>query len=152
MSSTVQIVLALKTTLATVPGVDKSSTDEYLPPINTADTALIIPAFGQESEYGTNSFSNTSTYQTHRFRCEFWVKHKGNNADLTQRARERAAAATKAVTNDPTLGGVVETIGWYNGKSFDPTMRAEIADNLVTIGPASYLPVTLFVTVTDFDL
>ncbi len=145
-----EIVAALKVVFDTVPAIDSLSTDEYLPPITTADTALIIPAFGQQSRFGSTNLTGVVDYQCHRFRCELWVKHTGNNASLTQRARAVAAAAMKALMDDPTLGGVVDSIGWFNGDSLDVAIDAEINEQLVTVGSVSFLPVVIMVSVTDF--
>lgn len=153
MSSMPTIVAAIVTALSSVTAITATSTDEYLPPITTTDTALIIPAFGQQSRFGVMDLSGATGYQTHRFRVELWVKHKGSNADLTQRARAVAAAAVRAFLDHPTLGGSVETIGWFDGvSSFDYAIDAEIADQLVAVGNASYLPVTIMLSVTDFSL
>jgi len=152
MSTISQIVAALKNTFDTVPAIDQLSTDEYLPPINTQNTALIIPAFGMQSEIGEMTFGGGAMYQTHRIRCELWVKHTGNNADLTQRTRAVTTDAIRALTDDSDLGGVVEYIGWYGGRTADRSISVDVADNLVTIGSASYLISTLIVPVTDFSL
>lgn len=150
MTTIATIVGGLKTVIETVSAIDQASTDEYLPPINTADTALIIPAFGQESEVGIINLG-AGTYQTHRFRCELWVKHNGDNANLTQRARAVGSDVVRALLDDPTLGGVVDSVGFYDGNNFDYTIRAETADGLVELGGVPYLVVTVIVPVTDFS-
>jgi hypothetical protein len=151
MSTIAQIVTALRTTLTSnLSQVDQWSTDEYLPPIQTANTALIIPAFGQQSEAGLLNLGGDE-YQTHRIRCEFWVKHNGVNANLTQRARAIAGEAVRVLMTNPTLGGAVETVGYYNGSSFEYIIRTEIAEGMVEVGGGSYCIVTVLVPVTDFN-
>jgi hypothetical protein len=151
MSSIATIVGALRTTL-TVSGVDQASTDEYLPPIQTANTALIIPAMGMRSQFGTYNFEDTSNYQVHFIRCEYWVKHTGNNASLTQRARAVLAAGVRALFDNTTLSGAVDTVGAWNGSGFDVSIEASISEQLIEVGGAAFLVATLIVPVTDFSL
>lgn len=150
MANISAIVAAIKTTLASnLPQIDQSSTDEYLPPIQTADTALIIPAFEQETEFGLTTL-NGNTYAVHRIRVELWVKHAGNNASLTQRARQIAYDAVRILMENRTLGGVVLKVDSWNTLNFSNTILSRVADGLVEIGGASYCIVTISLPVTDF--
>ena len=99
---------ALKTVLATTSGVDQSSTSEYLPPIQTANTALIITPFGKESRFGIESFADTSaSWQAHRIRCEFWTKHTGSNSTTMSRAWDIGSAAVR-FCSPIKHGGVID--------------------------------------------
>lgn len=145
---TAAIVGGLKTIISAIAAVDQFSTDDYLPPINTIDTALVIPAFGQETETARMGMDG-SRYQAHKFRCELWVKHTGNNANLTQRARAVGSAAIEAILASPTLGGVVDTVGFFDGRRFDYLIRSETANEMIEVGGIPYLVVTIIVPVTD---
>jgi hypothetical protein len=151
MATMPNIVAAIVTATSGVTAIDKTSTDEYLPPITTANTALIIPAFGQQTRAGLTSFDVADFYETHRIRCELWVKHNGNNANLTQRARAVAKSFISAIYAAPTLGGAVDSIGWFDGNGFDYAIDAQIAEQMVNVGGVTFLPITIMVTVTDFS-
>lgn len=151
MATIAQIVTALASTLTSnIAQIDQSSTGEYLPSIKTANTALIIPAFGQESEAGILNLAGDE-YQTHRIRCEFWVKHTGDNASLTTRTRAIAGEAVRVLMTNSTLGDVVHTVGYYNGTDFEYVIRTTVADGLIEVGGAPYCVVTVLVPVTDFN-
>lgn len=146
---TAAIVGGLKTIISAISAVDQATTDDYFPPIKTADTALVITAFGQETETGRLD-QGGSRYQAHRFRCELWVKHNGSDASLTQRARAVGSAAVEAILASPTLGGVVDTVGFYDGRRFDYLVRSETANEMIEVGGIPYLVITIIVPVTDF--
>ncbi len=143
---------ALKTVLATVSGVDQSSTSEYLPPIQTANTALIITPFGKESRFGIESFADaTASWQAHRIRCEFWTKHTGDNATTMSRAWDIGSAAVTVLLANQTLGGVIDTIGFFDGNSsFDYDIDAVTDDEMIEIAGIAYLRTVVVVPLSDF--
>lgn len=143
---------ALETVLSAVSGVDQSSTDDYMPPVNTANTALIITPFGKESVYGIKSFADTSaSWQTHQIRCEFWTKHTGNNATTMSRAWDIGGAAVAALMANPTLSSTIDTIGLYDGVSgFDYTIEARTEEEMLEVGGIPYVRTIVVVPVSDF--
>lgn len=143
---------ALKTVLATVSGVDQSSTSEFLPPIQTANTALIITPFGKESRFGIESFADiAASWQAHRIRCEFWTKHTGSNSITMSRAWDIGSAAVTVLLANQTLGGVIDTIGFFDGDGgFDFDIDAVTDDEMIEIAGVPYLRTVVNVPLTDF--
>jgi len=142
----------LKTVLSAVSGVDQSATDSYLPSVQTVDTALIITPFGKESRFGINTFGDTAaTWQAHRIRCEFWTKHMGLDSSTMTRAWDIGSAAVVALYASPTLGGVIDSIGFWDGsQSFDYQIDAVTDDQMLEIAGVPYLRTVVIVPVSDF--
>jgi hypothetical protein len=133
------LVGTLRTLLAAIADVDQASVNEYLPPIQTAKIALIIPPFRQRTRVrlgSTNSTSGTGDtgfyYHLHRIPCEFWVKHTGNNADTWTLAREIGVEACAVLAQSSNIDLVNNEI------------EAEVADMPVVVGSATYFVVTVF--------
>ena len=153
MTDITNIVEAIATVLtAAIPAIDANSKDDFLPAVDTDDTALVLPVFGQESEYGTYNLTDTANYQSHRLRAELWVKHLGDVGDTTTRTRERIAQAVKALRDSDDLGlGAGVTVATFDGRTFDVRIEASVAADPVDIGGVPFIVITLIVPVTKFD-
>lgn len=151
MSTVSQIANALKARLETLPGVDQASTDSYLPPVETDDIALVIPPLGQETQVWTQTARRTPLFQSHRIRCEFWVKLVTGNLPLTlQRTREIGLMAIRDLLAEPTLNGTVQSIGHFGPGSNQVSITCDVADVPVQIAGVPYLVATVLVPLTDY--
>lgn len=151
MSTVTQIANRLKERLSTLPDVDQASIDTYLPPVETERVALIIPPLGQETRVDARTPTRNINLQSHRIRCEFWVKVNTGKLALTLgRAREIGLEAIRLLLTDQTLGGVVSHVGHFGQGSNQLTMTAEVADIPIEIGGVPYLVVTVIVPVIDY--
>lgn len=151
MSTVTTIVTRLKERLATLPDVDQASIDTYLPPVETERIALIIPPLGQETRVDAQTPTRTINLQSHRIRCEFWVKIDTGKLALTlRRAREIGLDAIWLLLTDQTLGGVVSHVGNYGQGSNQKTLTAEVADIPIEIGGVPYIVVTVIVPLIDY--
>jgi hypothetical protein len=117
MSTVTQIKLALKARLATLTDVDQAEIDSYLPPVLTKRIALVIPPFGQETRVdrltsqGRFALADVPVMQSHRLRCEFWVKiDTGNLAQTLRRASDIPLEAIRLLMADQELGGAVSRV------------------------------------------
>lgn len=148
-----QIANAITAVLtAAMPEIDASSVDDFLPAVATEDTALILPVFGQRSEFGTYNLSAGTNYQAHRLRVELWVKHLGNVADTTGRTRERISQAVRALRTTPDLNlGDSFDVSYFDGRNYDPTIEASVADEPIEVAGVPFILATLIVPVTMFD-
>ena len=152
MSTVNQIVSALKAKLETLPGVDASSSDVYLPPVESQSIALIIPPFGQETRVEALSARRGQLMQSHRIRCEFWVKiNTGDLATTLARAREIGLLACRALIADQSLGEKVSRVGFYGHGSEGPRVDVEVTDRPVQIAQAPYIVVTVIIGVIDYS-
>lgn len=137
---------------AAMTAIDASSVNDFLPAVATVDTALILPVFGQQSEFGTYNLQSGANYQSHRLRVELWVKHLGNVADTTGRTRERIAQAVRALRSTPDLGlGDSYDVSYFDGRNYDPTIEASVADEPVEVAGVPFVLATLIVPVCKFD-
>lgn len=150
MSTVSQICEALRVRLSTLPGVDQSTIDEYLPPVKTEMIALVIPPLDQKSQTWWVSARRTPLFQSYKIRCEFWIKLDTANLSLTlQRAREIGRLAIRALIAEPTLSGAVQLVGVY-GRDAKPLIETEVADRPITIAGVPYMVATIVVPVTDY--
>ncbi len=137
---------------AAMPQIDASSANDFLPAVATADTALILPVFGQRSEFGTYNLQSGANYQSHRLRVELWVKHLGDVAATTGRTRERISQAVRALRTTPDLGlGDSVDVSYFDGRNYDPTIEASVADEPIEVAGVPFILATLIVPVTKFD-
>lgn len=148
-----QIADTIKTVLtAAMPEIDASSVYEFLPAVATEDTALIVPVFGQQSEFGTYNLNAGANYQSHRLRIELWVKHLGSVPDTTARTRERISQAVRALRTTPDLNlGDSFDVSYFDGRNYDPTIEASVADEPIEVAGVPFILATLIVPVTMFD-
>lgn len=151
MSTVSQICEALRVRLAALPGVDQSSIDSYLPPVETDGIALVIPTLGMETQVWSQTARRTPLFQSHRIRCEFWVKLNTGNLRLTlERAREISLMAIRDLLAEPTLNGVVQHVGHFGPGSNQLAISAEVTEVPVQIAGVPYLVATVIVPVTDY--
>lgn len=152
MSTVSQICEQIRARLATLPDVDKSSIDLYFPPIETQRIALIIPPFGQQTQVHTLTSGRKQIFQSHRIRCEFWIKlDAGKLALCLQRAREIGQEAARLLIVEPGLSGTTSHVGHYGPGGSAPMITAEVADQAAEVGNASYLVCVMTVPVIDYD-
>lgn len=137
---------------AAMPEIDASSANDFLPAVSTVDTALILPVFGQQSEFGTYNLNAGSNYQSHRLRVELWIKHQGDVSDTTERTRVRIAQAVRALRTTPDLDlGDSYEVSYFDGRNYDPTIEASVADEPIEVAGVPFILATLIVPVTKFD-
>ena len=151
MTTLSDIAQALLDALSDIEGVDQSSISDYLPAVTTRSAALLIPLMLTQSVYGYTGMeeAGTPSWQSHRMQAEFWVKHTGSNSDLVERVRVIQQAAPLALAQDMTLGGTVDTLAWTeDGENLDYRIITRTDNELVMIGGAPYLRVTVEVAVT----
>jgi hypothetical protein len=146
------IVTALNSSLATTlsADIDQTSIDEFLPAITTQKAALVWPVFGTVSVYGPYSLSLTVTYEAHQIPLEIWVKHGGDIATTTTRVRALVGNVAEALQAITTLGGLIETIGFYDGEAFDGRITAVVADEVESSSEIPYIIITVTIPVTVF--
>lgn len=147
MTTVTSIFEELQTILSALVAVDESSIDDYLPPIETANTALVITPLEMSSVLSPEGHSGLRMMRSHRIRCEFWVKDAGVIADTLDTAREIAADAATLLRADPTLNGTVLGLIYMEGDTGDQTITAEVSDVLVQVGNHMFLPVAMMVPV-----
>ena len=151
MSTVTQICDALITRLKTLPGVDQSSRDVYLPAIESQYISLIIPPLGQQTQVWTQTARRTPLFQSHRIRCEFWVKlDSGDIPGTLQRAREIGLLAIRSLLDEPTLGGVVQNVGHFGPGSNQMSIECDVAETPVVAAKVPYLVATVIVPLTDY--
>ncbi len=152
MSTVAQICAELVTLLGALPNVDQASKDIYEPPITTRAIALIITPFGQQGQVWTQTARRTPLFQSHRIRCEFWVKlNTGGLQQTMALAREIALLAIRALVNDTTnLGGTVQSVGHYGPGSNQLSIEYEVADRPTSINGIPYIVAVVDVPVTDY--
>lgn len=156
MSTVTQIKMALKARLATLTDVDQAEIDSYLPPVLTKRIALVIPPFGQETrvDYVTSSgsrFAQKVVMQSHRLRCEFWVKvDTGNLAQTLRRASDIPLEAIRLLMGDQELGGAVSRVGNFGAGDNRWSITSETIDRPVEIAGVPYIVVVVNVPVIDY--
>ena len=144
------VAAAIMDVLSGVSVVDQSSVVNYLPAVQTQNTCLIIPPMRQQSVYGwrTLDAGTTPQWESHRYFCEFWVKYRGNDSELVSRVRTVLDEVPARLMADQTLGGTVTTIGWTeDGEDVDVRVRTNVDNELLLVGDARYLRVTVEVPV-----
>ena len=144
------VAAALLNALNDVSTVDQSSAVNYLPAVQTENTCLLIPPMRQQSVYGwrTLGAGTTPQWESHRYFCEFWVKYRGNDSELVTRVRTVLDEVPARLMADQTLGGTVTTIGWTeDGELIDVRVRMNVDNELLLVGDARYLRVTVEVPV-----
>lgn len=151
MSTVTQICDALITRLAALPNVDQCSRDVYLPLIESQRICLIIPPLGQQTQVWTQTARRTPLFQSHRIRCEFWVKlDSGNMAATLAMTREIGLLAIRSLLDEPTLGGVVQSVGHFGPGSNQMSIECDVAETPVVASKVPYLVATVIVPLTDF--
>ncbi|MCR4303212.1 MAG: hypothetical protein NUV63_03145, partial [Gallionella sp.] len=84
-------------------------------------------------------------------RCEFWTKHTGSNSITMGRAWDIGSAAVTVLLANQTLGGVIDTIGFFDGDGgFDFDIDAVTDDEMIEIAGVPYLRTSVVVPLTDF--
>lgn len=152
MATLDQVVTQVKTILTTaLPQIDQSSTDEYLPPIKTADTALIIPAFGMQTEVNRVTIQGTIYQRRYTIRIEFWVKHLGSNSGLTQRVRTLVKGVDEALAENLTLNSTVGVTGGFAATQFELPVQTVVDDGMIEIGGAAYCRVVTTLRFADLE-
>lgn len=151
MASDIDPILdALIATLqAALPQIDQASKGDFLPPVKTADTALILPPFGYRTEVEIWNLAG-ETYQIHRLPAELWVKHQGDDSDTAARVRTAILDTVTAVQADQTLSGTVDSVGAYNGQGFELQIEGAVDDLPVEVGGVPYVVARLTIPVTIF--
>ncbi len=157
MSTVTQIKLALKARLATLTDVDQAEIDSYLPPVLTKRIALVIPPFGQETRVdrltsqGRFALADVPVMQSHRLRCEFWVKiDTGNLAQTLRRASDIPLEAIRLLMADQELGGAVSRVGNFGAGDNRWSITSETIDRPVEIAGVPYIVVVVNVPVIDY--
>lgn len=151
MSTVTQICDALIMRLKHLPGVDQTSRDTYLPAIESEHISLIIPPLGQQTQVWTLTARRNPVFQSHRIRCEFWVKLDTGNMALTlERTREIGLWAIRDLLAEPTLGGMVQSVGHFGPNSNQMSIECDVAETPVLASKVPYLVATVIVPVTDF--
>ena len=90
----------------------------------------------------------TPQWESHRYFCEFWVKYRGNDSELVGGCAPVFDEVPARLMADQTLGGTVETIGWTeDGDLIDVRVRTNVDNELLLVGDARYLRVTVEVPV-----
>lgn len=152
MSTVTEICEQIRERLAGIADVDKSSIDLYLPPVETRSIALIIPPLGQQTQVHTLTSGRKQIFQSHRIRCEFWIKlDVGRLALCLRRAREIGLEAARLLIVEPGLSGTTAHVGHYGQGGAAPTITADVADQAVEIGNSPYLVCVMTVPVIDYD-
>ena len=152
MSSVNDIAAAVLATCSALAAVDQASLSEYLPSVTTESVALIIPPFGQTTRVESVGVGNAVYVQSHRLRCEFWVKiNTGALATTLAKAREIGLDAAKALLEDKTLGGTVSYVGFYGNDGVGPAIDIDVATVPVQIGQGLFIIATLFLPVVDMQ-
>jgi len=144
------VAAAIMDVLSGVSVVDQSSVVNYLPAVQTQNTCLIIPPMRHQAVYGwrTLGAGTAPQWESHRYFCEFWVKYRGNDSELVGRVRTVLDEVPARLMADQTLGGTVETIGWTeDGDLIDVRVRTNVDNELLLVGDARYLRVTVEVPV-----
>jgi hypothetical protein len=155
MSTVTEICLALKALLETIPDVDESSIDSFFPAATTRKVALIIPPFGHRTRVEAKTAQRAVLYQSHRIRCEFWVKVDNGNLQATSaRAREIGLAACRLLMREDAhsnpLRDTVSKVGFYGLDGPGPALEVEVTDRPVQIGQVPYIVATVLVGVIDY--
>lgn len=149
MTTVTVLKKALKGLLSTITDVDVATVDSYLPPVETRSIALVIPPFGQQTRTdvlttsgGKFVLEKKQVAESHRVRCEFWVKLDSGKLPLTlARASDIPQEAIRLLLATPTLGGLVDRIGNYGTGSDRQTIEAETIDRPVEIAGVPYIVV-----------
>ena len=144
------VAAAIMDTLSGVSVVDQSSVVNYLPAVQTQNTCLIIPPMRHQAVYGWRTLGAGATpqWESPRYFCEFWVKHRGSDSDLVTRVRTVLDEVPGLLMADQTLAGTVTAIGWTeDGDSIDVRVRTSVDGELLLVGDARYLRVTVEVPV-----
>ncbi len=155
MTTPTQIKLALKALLSTITDVDVATIDSYLPPVETRSIALVIPPFGQQNRVdvlttGGSKFmpEQKTVMESHRIRCEFWVKLDTGKLPLTLgRASDIPHEVIALLLAHPTLNGVVDRVGNYGSGSDRQTIDSDTLDRPVEIAGVPYIVITVNVPV-----
>lgn len=151
MSTVTQICDALIARLRTLPDVDQYSRDVYLPLIDSQRICLIIPPLGQQTQVWTQTARRAPLFQSHRIRCEFWCKlDSGKVPEVLSRAREIGLLAIRSLLSEPTLGGVVQSVGHFGPGSNQMSIECDVAETPVVASKVPYLVATVIVPVTDY--
>ena len=156
MSTVTQIKLALKARLAKLTDVDQAEIDSYLPPVLTKRIALVIPPFDQQTRVDIVTANNSRfgpkvVMQSHRLRCEFWVKvDTGNLAQTLRRASDIPLEAIHSLMLDQALGGVVSRVGNFGAGDNRWSITSETIDRPVEIAGVPYIVVVVNVPVIDY--
>ena len=157
MSTVTQIKMALKARLATLTDVDQAEIDSYLPPVLTKRIALVIPPFGQETRVdrltsqGRFTLADAPVMQSHRLRCEFWVKiDTGNLAQTLRRASDIPLEAIRLLMADQDLGGAVSRVGNFGQGDNRWAITSETIDRPVEVAGVPYIVVVVNVPVIDY--
>lgn len=156
MSTVHQVKLALKSLLSQISGVDQAELDNYLPPVKTQKIALVIPPFGQLTRVDQltstgNRFARKPVMQSHRIRCEFWVKIDTGNLALTlQRASDIPLEAIQLLMMNQTLGGAVSHVGNYGQGDNNKSIESETIDQPIQVAGVAYIVVVVNVPVIDY--
>lgn len=145
------IAAALVATLdAGLSQVDQASTGDFLPSVKTANIALIAPAFGYRTQIGYANL-NADLYRNHWLPVEFWIKHTGSDSDAMDRARKVIDDALAVLLADETLSGAVDTLGTYDGETFDFVIEAEVVEAPMDTGQGVvFLLARMTVPVVEF--
>lgn len=158
MSTVAQIKRALLDRLATLADVDQAEIDNYVPPIRTKKIALVIPPFGQETRVDVLTSAGSrwqpgsqKTMQSHRLRCEFWVKiDTGDLAGTLQRASEIPLDAIALLMRDQTLNGTVDRVGNFGQGDNRWSISSETIDRPIQVAGVPYVVVVVNVPVIDY--
>ena len=157
MTTVTQIKMALKARLATLTDVGQAEIDSYLPPVLTKRIALVIPPFGQETRVdrltsqGRFTLANAPVMQSHRLRCEFWVKiDTGNLAQTLRRASDIPLEAIRLLMADQELGGAVSRVGNFGQGDNRWSITSETIDRPIEVAGVPYIVVVVNVPVIDY--
>jgi hypothetical protein len=89
--------------------------------------------------------------QSHRLRCEFWVKiDTGNLAQTLRRASDIPLEAIRLLMADQELGGAVSRVGNFGAGDNHWSITSETIDRPVEIAGVPYIVVVVNVPVIDY--
>lgn len=151
MTTATQIKKALKSLLSTITDVDVATVDNYLPPVETRAIALVIPPFGQQHRFdvlttGGSRFvpEQKTVMESHRIRCEFWVKLDSGKLALTlAKASDIAGEAIALLLAHQNLSGLIDRMGSYGSGADRQTIDSEVIDRPIEIAGIPYIVVTV---------
>jgi hypothetical protein len=111
-TSLTDVANALATILGTIPDVDATSIDSYLPVPDSQKICLMVVPFSMTGVMEYGGMGRQSLVHSHQMVCEFWVKvNMGNQAAAMTRGRDICLQAMALLSQNHTLNGTVQTIG-----------------------------------------
>lgn len=155
MSTVTEICLALKEILETLPGVDKASISEYVPPVETESIALLITPYRQRDLFEVDTANPMLILQSHQIYCEFWVKLDTAAVPATmERAREIGQAAARRLLKEnrkaTKLNDTVSVIGHYGINSSTPRIEVKVHDRPIRVNNVPFIVADMTVPVIDY--